>query len=468
MKYILNENIALRSWWLVPYAYYIKHQKDAQGLKKEQFEILLQCDGQTELEDSEPLQELIAHGFCRIAYEGEQLTRWQRYKKCNNRYFPAMNWMITDKCNFNCLHCFNAADNCRMFDEYSMEEARVLLEQAEACGINGFTITGGEPMLHPHFMDIVRGIYDHGMYIFELNTNGHFLTQKILDEMKEIGCMPLIKISFDGVGHHDWLRQREGAEAEALAAMRLCIQNGFRVKAQVQLNRKNKDSMLATAKLLDELGVAEMRVIRTSESPRWAENAGDACMSFEEYFDTALALWSEYCREPHRMALTVWLFADVYPKSKTYSVRACGHSFCYRDSLPVCGGNRSMIAVAADGNLYPCHQSSGYYRMKNDVLGNVKKDGLETALQQGKYLNEICTTLGDLKNANSECAACKYFPYCLGGCRAMGIMFDGKKTGTDRSKCLLYKGQYIKKLAQTLPGYTTYDILPEELQPDCK
>ena len=39
MKYILSENIALRSWWHVPYAYYVRNVRNAVGLKKEEFEI---------------------------------------------------------------------------------------------------------------------------------------------------------------------------------------------------------------------------------------------------------------------------------------------------------------------------------------------------------------------------------------------------------------------------------------------
>lgn len=462
MKYILNKNIALRSWWLVPYAYYTRHQKNARGLKKEQFEILLKCDGETEIANSEVLQELVRRGLCRVAKEDEHLTEWQRHRSCDNRYFPAMNWMITDKCNINCLHCFNAADNCRMYNEYTIEEAKLLIEEAEACGINAFTITGGEPMLHPHFMDIVRSIYTHGMYIFELNTNGHFLTQEILDAMKEIGCQPLMKISFDGVGYHDWLRNRKGAEAEAIEAMRLCIKNGFRVKAQVNIHRMNMNSMLETAMLLDCIGVNEMRLIRTSESPRWTKNAGDACLTFAEYFDTAVRLLGQYTKTDCKMDLTVWLLCDVYPKSKTYSLRAVNDCSKYRDSLPVCGGNRSMVAVAADGNLYPCHQSSGCYRLKNDVLGNVKESGLAKHLREGKYLNEICTTLGDLKNANHECAECKYFKFCLGGCRAIGIALDGQKMGTDRSRCLFFGDKYYEKLAEAMPDYQTFDTLPED------
>lgn len=35
MTFILNKNIALRSWWRVPYAYYVKGRRDAQRLTKD-------------------------------------------------------------------------------------------------------------------------------------------------------------------------------------------------------------------------------------------------------------------------------------------------------------------------------------------------------------------------------------------------------------------------------------------------
>ena len=63
-------------------------------------------------------------------------------------------------------------------------------------------------MVHPEFMDIVREIYKRNMFIEELNTNGFFINQKVLDEFAGIGCYPLIKISFDGIGCHDWIRDR--------------------------------------------------------------------------------------------------------------------------------------------------------------------------------------------------------------------------------------------------------------------
>ena len=66
MRYILNPNIALRSWQLVPYAYYIKGERNAKGLKKDEFGFLSACDGKTVLpsgEDSDLARRFLANGM---------------------------------------------------------------------------------------------------------------------------------------------------------------------------------------------------------------------------------------------------------------------------------------------------------------------------------------------------------------------------------------------------------------------
>lgn len=456
MRYILSDSVALRSWRLVPYAYYIKGLRNAKGLRSDEYEILSRCDGQQEIEDSACLQSLVLRGFCRPSQDGETLSNWQKERICDNRYFPAMNWMITGRCNYNCLHCFNAADNQRLQSEFTLEEARRLIEDAEECGINAITITGGEPMLHPHFLDIIRSIYEHGMYVEELNTNGFFITQEILDEMKKIGCRPLIKISFDGVGHHDWLRNRQGAEEDTLRAIRLCVENGFLVKAQTNVHRLNVHSMLPTAQLLNDMGVCEMRIIRTTEAPRWVQNAGDACLTMEEYFDTMLDFLREYVKTDCKMEIDVWNFVRLAPQRKTYrpSSIECGEGE-YRDSLPVCRGNRGMVAVGANGNMYPCHQMSGYYEQHHWFLGNVKTDGLKKYLKESSYLQNVCATVKDLAEHNEKCAKCRWFKYCCGGCRALGLALTEDVFGPDLSKCLFFEGEYWHKLDSAMPGYTS-------------
>jgi len=455
MYYVLSCHIGLRSWWRVPGAYYIKGVRDAKKLTPEEFDLLCKCDGKTEIADSELVSSLLHRGFIVPCKRGEKtLDPWQ-YQICDNRYFPAMNWMITGRCNYNCLHCFNASDNSPLMSEFSLEEAEKLLDEAKNCGINAFTITGGEPMCHEHFFEILEGIYKRGMFVEELNTNGFYINQDALDRMKAIGCNPLMKISFDGIGHHDWLRNRKGAESDALRAIALCIDNGFRVKAQTNVHRWNLDSMLPTARLLDQMGVEEMRIIRTTEVPRWNENAQGATLELAEYFDRMLEFVGEYIKEDHAMEIDIWQFLTLFPHSKSYRMRPveCGGG-AYRDSLPVCRGNRGMVAVSANGNVFPCMQMSGYYEVHNDILGNVKQTGLQPLLQCGKYLSEVCTTVGQLAQVNETCGKCPYFPHCVGGCRAVALTLTGDKMGVDPSKCLFFKKGYVQKIENCMEGWS--------------
>ncbi len=464
MSYILNPNIALRSWRLVPYAYYIKGVRDARGLKKDEFELLLKCDGKTELDDNSPLvRKFSEYGIIAPARNGDELSEWQKHLDCDNRYFPAMEYAITGKCNYNCLHCFNAADNSPLMSEWTLGEAKAMLEQAQKCGVNAITLTGGEPMMHKNFFEIIEEIYKRGMYVAEINTNGHFIDQTALDRMKALGCTPIIKISFDGLGRHDWLRNREGAEKNALAALRLCKENGFETWAQTNVHRLNLETILPTAEMLDEMGIDEMRIIRTSESPRWKENAGDACLDVDEYYEKMFDFAEKYTQKPHKMDVDIWQFLTIFPSTAAFRVRPveCGEGE-YRDSLPVCRGNRGKIAAAANGNVYPCLQLSGFYDAHGKILGNIKTEGLQPLLQSGKYLDEVCATVKTLAVNNTKCAGCKYFRYCVGGCRALAVGLTGDKFGSDPAKCVFFKNGWYGRITEMLDGWE--NIAPMEIE----
>lgn len=458
---ILSKSIALRSWRLVPYAYYRKHDRTAYGLKKEEFELLSLCDGLHDIAESELTKSLIERGMIYPVERGEaHLDEWQKPLVCDNRYMPSMNWMITGKCNYNCLHCFNAKDNAPLQSEWSPEEANALLDEAQKCGINGFTITGGEPMAHKHFFEILEGIYSRGMYVFELNTNGFYIDQSALDKFKQIGCYPLIKISFDGFGYHDWMRGRKGAEEDAVRAIKLCVENGFRVKVQTNVNRKNYGSILKSLECLDGLGVERTRVICTTESTRWAQNAAEQSFTVPEYYEVCLAIAKGYIRGNHKMSVDFWQFLDLNPLIKTYSltpVRGCLEK--YRESRPLCQGNRGMMAVAANGEVYPCMQMSGWMEAHKVSFGNVKKQGLQPLLQSGVYMDEICATIGDMIKVNKKCAECPHLTYCRGGCRALGgLTHNGDLRAPDLWKCFFFENGYVEKCEKALSPYKNFTV----------
>jgi radical SAM protein with 4Fe4S-binding SPASM domain len=151
------------------------------------------------------------------------------------------------------------------------------------------------------------------------------------------------------------------------------------------------------------------------------------------------------------MEIDIWQFAHLSPRSEVFHVVAIAcQEGRYRDSLPVCSGNRGMVAVSANGNMYPCLQMSGYYNQHQWFLGNVKEDGLQKHLQEGTYLDEVCTTVKDLSDHNEKCRSCQWFRYCCGGCRAVGLAITGDKMGADPTRCLFYTGGYLEKLQRIL------------------
>lgn len=456
----------MRKWLFTPLAYYVKHKPYAKRLNNEEAEILLLCDGEHDLEPTELLKSLEERQIIEKCEKGKRCSEWSELKSYNNRYFPKMNLMITGKCNYNCLHCFNAADNAPIMTEWSYEEILDLLDQARDCGVNAFTITGGEPMLHPNFMDIFREIYKRGMYVEELNTNGYFITQKILDEIKATGFKPLIKISFDGIGCHDWIRNFKGAEKKTIDAMELCIKNGFCIVAQTQVNKKNLNTLIPTAKKLSELGVLTMRLIRTTEAPRWEKNAPQSCLDIEEYYSAMLDFMREYKKLDSKMNIIIWQFLRACPKYKTYCLEAVkSQSSKYDPTDPICKGARGMIGVTSKGDIVPCLQMSGYFEEKGICLGNLHDQPLSKLLREGDYINQVCATLHQQRKSNPKCNKCKYYRWCKGGCPALGGLYSQERLdllSSDITKCVFYENGWYYKVVETMESWnntTAVDFL---------
>lgn len=451
MPYILKSDIALRGWRLVPRAYYMRGSGRACKLTPEEFDILIMCDGETAIARSPELDRLMARGLCvpaspdRVAENGDKLTQWQRYRFCDNRYFPAVNWAITGRCNFNCRHCFNAADNAPLMSEFTWEQCREFIQQLDECGVQNVTLTGGEPMLHPHFMDICREIDRRGMVIEELTTNGSFITPEMLDEFDRLGCKTLFKLSLDGIGHHDWFRDKHGAERDVIKKIKLLRSRGFHVRVQTNVHKGNIDTILPTAKLADEMGVDEMRIIRTTEAPRWAQMGGDLCLGIAEYYGFGLDFIRAFLSEGLSINIDIWQVFQIWPKQKLYHHRpVLGGVRSYRDSFPVCRDARGRIAVTPEGDILPCNQLSGLFKKQGLRMGNVHETPLRELLSDSEYLQTVCHTAGELRKENPKCQACPHWKLCMGGCRAIGMLFGGSYSAYDPAKCV-YFNDYLQK-----------------------
>jgi radical SAM protein with 4Fe4S-binding SPASM domain len=461
MKYLLDEKTALRSWRIIPCAYYTRNEVYAKSLKREEYKLLLLCDGKTELTDSPLLRNLEKRGFCHPAEDGSHLTEWQKPLVCSNRYFPRMFWTITERCSDHCLHCYNAADCGPMTAEFAWDECRNLIRQAAGCGINEIKLTGGEPFLHPCFQDILREIYRSGMFVDRIYSGGGALTESALHEMKQTGCSPIMKISFDGIGTHDWLHGREGSEKDALRGIRLCIENGLPAVPVINVHRKNLPVLADTISMLNQMGVSGIQILRTTESPRWNRSAAGLSLSPEEFYEGMIALTKTVMDRGIKTPLEIWKFGIVdseklrkkTSEEKNPKSPDSGQAEKTRDTFPRCSTNRGMVGVAADGELYPCLTMYGLLKNKNISFGNVKKQDLKDLLTDGPYFNEAAFSIRQMKESNAECAACPSFEMCQGGCSAMSLAMTGDLHGVDPMSCTYFLKGYRERIDQLLHSF---------------
>lgn len=465
--YILNEKIALRSWSNVSNAFYVRNHEMPRPLSAEEMQCLIKCDGTTVLEQNALIDSLIKRGFIREAKGGEKLSNWQKYRKYNNRVVPYMTLEITQHCNFNCLHCFNAEDLKVPRNELTYDQIIGILDQAVGCGIQNVLITGGEPMLHPDFMKIMHAIYDRNMWVYELNTNGYFITPEILDEMKSSGMNPKMKISFDGLGYHDIIRNVHGCEKRTLDAIALCKKFGFEVRAQMQMNKFNLDSILPSLLKLDELGVDELRITRTTESPRWNITCPGGSITWTEFFRKGLEIADAYVKSENRkMYVEYWPFLSVFPEKKQFLCWDVHYNeSTFRMTRPLCKCNNGNISIGANGNVYPCLQMSGAMDVLGVVLGNLLTTPLQEILTKSLYSMLAHACVKERADRNGRCGKCPYFHYCGGGCTLMGMIFNGDYFGADNSSCVFFRDQWHKKVADTFVGWEDLAPIPDDIDP---
>jgi MoaA/NifB/PqqE/SkfB family radical SAM enzyme len=100
--------------------------------------------------------------------------------------------VITRRCNLSCGYCFE-------YDKVSPPVPLAVLHERidhlARLGSVFVTLTGGESLLHPQVVELVKYVRDQGMAPL-LNTNGYLLTREIIEGLNEAGLYGL-QLSID-------------------------------------------------------------------------------------------------------------------------------------------------------------------------------------------------------------------------------------------------------------------------------
>lgn len=100
--------------------------------------------------------------------------------------------VITRRCNLSCGYCFE-------YDKVSkpvpLDTLKERIDHLAALRSVFVTLTGGESLLHPDAIELVRYVREKGMTPF-LNTNGYLLTKEIIEGLNDAGLYGL-QLSID-------------------------------------------------------------------------------------------------------------------------------------------------------------------------------------------------------------------------------------------------------------------------------
>ena len=424
-------------------------------LDEAEWALLNACDGKTPLAPCNPLYRFEMMRVIRRCGCGEAALSPGQIAEYQNFYFRSIDWTITERCNYNCLHCFHAADNARHREEFSLEEAMILLEEAAQCGIQGIRLTGGEPTLYPHFRKVAEEIHRRGLALFTLITNGAFLDEALIGFLKALHPRAQIMLSYDGIGTHDWLRQHRGSEEQVKSAIRLCKAAGFEVKINMNVNRRNRKVIPDSVRLLNDMGVDVIRLIKTTEAPRWQLNAGGDSLTIGEYyaFSADFAAW--YRDSGLRLPVVIWQSLFLRGENRAFQALPVKTPACrYREKAHICSAMLKKISLQANGELIPCAPLAGLFTLRGVSLGNVKRDGLKKLLTEGPLVDSVNLRAKDKRLHGVKCGKCRYFPSCQGGCPALSMLFGGSLLAPDDYKCAFFEGGWYDRYCETLEGWT--------------
>jgi MoaA/NifB/PqqE/SkfB family radical SAM enzyme len=117
----------------------------------------------------------------------------QKFKRQLRRgeSFPAFLYIsIINSCNLRCQGCWVDVEAER--EMIDLDTFNTLISDAKRHGRNFFGILGGEPFMHPQWLEMLAS---HPDCYFQIFTNGQFITEKVAEDLRRLGnATPLISI----------------------------------------------------------------------------------------------------------------------------------------------------------------------------------------------------------------------------------------------------------------------------------
>lgn len=168
---------------------------------------------------------------------------------------PTLNLRIslTQKCNLNCVYCHREGQTLSSTStEMTTEEVVKIARIAVSLGISRIKLTGGEPLLRPDILDIIKGIAKlPGLIDLSMTTNGSRLVS-LAKPLREAGLMR-VNVNLPTLDNKTYGVLNGGSIRKVLDGIRAAVKAGlYPVKLNMLVlkgvNDKEIPSMIAFAR----------------------------------------------------------------------------------------------------------------------------------------------------------------------------------------------------------------------------
>lgn len=331
---------------------------------------------------------------------------------------------LSNSCNLACRHCWitprfvdGRPDPGEVIDVADLMAA---IAEAKPMGLGSIKLTGGEPMLHPCFGEIVDKISQEELGM-NMETNATLLTAETARYLKNETTMGFVSVSIDSsrADHHDRFRGVKGAFDQALRGLDNLVAAGYdNVQVIMSVHRGNRDEIEDLVRLAANHGAASVKF-----NPVMNNGRGTAMTQRGETLDFS-----------GHLALNDYIYKELTPAFKDEGV-AVDLILCTPPALtPISemmrrGGRTGdcgvlgILGILGSGDIALC----GIGRQIPElVYGRLGRDAIRDLWLYHPTILKLRKAMEDVENYPGICGECKLAKHCRTGCVAQNYV-DGNK-----------------------------------------
>lgn len=312
-------------------------------------------------------------------------------------------WDITHLCNFRCKHCLFSEQQLSDKTYLTRQEAFNFVDHMIEKRVFHLSIAGGEPLLYPHIVDVIRRASDGGVLV-ALSTNASLLTDALAKQLFEAGLRS-VQISLEGstAAINDNIRG-PGRFERTVPGIVAAINSGMSVFLAVVLLRQNLDDMESYFEFARQIGAKGVKVQTLIESGLAVRNIDELLIDPIQLRQKLIELWD--LKKDYRGTLDIMLPLIPEVLSKT----ADEPEYYNRNSSCLgCQPGLSTVRVNCYGDVRACGGM-----VEAPSIGNVIEAPLQVIWQNSSELVKWrnASSLADGETATS-CGS-----LCGKGCRS--------------------------------------------------